>query len=215
MSCQIDHFMYAVPSLDEGMQWAQDTFGVAPAYGGEHIGMGTCNALLSLGETYLEIIAPDPAQSLSGNLGAKFADLSAGGLVTFAVQGALSEIATVLTNHGIDSRGPNRTQRKTTSGEVLVWELLIPTRTSFGARLPFFIDWLDCPHPAGTNPMAGQFEELIIRDPEATALSAVFGDIGLSQTVDSGDPSLVARLSVAGQSIELSSTAETNAISMG
>ena len=49
--------MYAVASLGEGMEWAADTFGVPAAYGGEHVGLGTPNALLSLGSTYLEIIA--------------------------------------------------------------------------------------------------------------------------------------------------------------
>ena len=52
--------MYAVASLDEGMEWAADTFGVPAAYGGEHVDLGTRNALLSLGSTYLEIIGPVP-----------------------------------------------------------------------------------------------------------------------------------------------------------
>ena len=52
MNSRIDHFMYAVPSLDEGMAWADEVFGVAPAYGGEHIGLGTRNALLSLGDIF-------------------------------------------------------------------------------------------------------------------------------------------------------------------
>ena len=59
MAIRIDHFMYAVPSLDEGLIWASDTFGVDAAYGGEHVGLGTRNALMSLGNAYLEIIAPD------------------------------------------------------------------------------------------------------------------------------------------------------------
>ena len=33
MTTRVDHFMYAIASLDEGTEWAADTFGVAPAYG--------------------------------------------------------------------------------------------------------------------------------------------------------------------------------------
>ena len=197
------------------MTWAQDTFGVAPAYGGEHIGLGTCNALLSLGEVYLEIIAPDPAQSLDGNLGGKFAELSSGGLVTFAVQGDLAAINAGLQSHGLTARGPNRTQRKTSDGEVLTWELLIPHPSKFGARLPFFIDWLDCPHPSTTNPPAGHFQALTISDPGASELREVFQDIGFEQDVEEGQADLAVSISTEKGTVSLTSNAQTRVLSMG
>jgi len=59
--------MYAVASLDEGMEWAADTFGAPAAYGGEHVDLGTRNALLSLGSTYLGIWTPPGGKpSLTG-----------------------------------------------------------------------------------------------------------------------------------------------------
>ena len=134
MVARIDHFMYAVPSLDEGLEWAADTFGERPQYGGEHLGLGTRNALLSLGSTYLEIIAPDPAQPLKGNNGARFAALSGGGMITWAAEGDLAKIASVLAASGVDSVGPQRTRRQTQTGAVLEWDLLFPTGSRHGWR---------------------------------------------------------------------------------
>ena len=214
MNTRIDHFMYAVASLDDGIEWAAETFGVAPAYGGEHVGLGTRNALLSLGDTYLEIIAPDPAQDLDGNLGQRFAALSAGGLVTWAVQGSLLEIASSLKAVGVDTAGPNRTERKTAEGELLVWELLFPYGTAHGARMPFFIDWLECAHPSDTNPQGGDFRSLTITDPDADALQGILSSIGLDVAVEAGEPALRIEIDTASGPVTLATTAETASITM-
>ena len=182
--------MYAVPSLEDGIAWAAETFDAAPAYGGEHVGLGTRNALLSLGDTYLEIIAPDPAQNLDGTMGGRFAAMQNGGLVTWAARGDLRQIAEQLQARHIDCRGPTRTERKTANGDLLAWELLFPAASQFGARMPFFIDWLECPHPAGTNPVGGTFKQLSLSLPEPAALQAVLDDLELPMTVHQGDPGL-------------------------
>ncbi len=205
----IDHFMYAVPSLDEGIAWAAQTFDAAPAYGGEHLGLGTRNALLSLGDTYLEIIAPDPAQDLSTNTGGRFAALQSGGLVTWAARGDLPTIAGQLRSHDIACRGPSRTERKTADGDVLVWELLFPSAPQFGPRMPFFIDWLECPHPAATNPLGGRFERLTLTLPEPAGLQQVLGDLGLNLSVQQGEPGLSLIIATSQGEVELTSTRET------
>lgn len=212
---KIDHFMYAVSSLDDGMAWAADTFDAAPAHGGAHIGLGTRNALLSLGDTYLEIIAPDPEQDLSGTMGARFAELSEPGLVTWAAQGDLSKVAIKLHEHGIACRGPNRTERRTAEGELLVWELLFPIAKQFGGCMPFFIDWLDCAHPSTTNPLGGQFAGLEIRLPDPGELRRVLEPLGLSFDHHGGEPGLSLTIECAKGPVTLSSTPETSQLTFG
>jgi len=214
MTTRIDHFMYAVASLDDGIAWATDIFGVTPAYGGEHVGLGTRNALLSLGSAYLEIIAPDPQQPTEGTLGERFAALTSGGLVTWAAEGDLAAISAALKECGVGTVGPNRTQRHTAGGELLVWDLLFPTGSPHGARMPFFIDWLKCPNPRQTNPVGGELQSLAIATPDAADLQRALTAIGLDLPVSEGDPSLKVSISTRNGDVVLTSTDETSRLTM-
>lgn len=57
----LDHLVVSARTLEEGVQYVANAFGVAPAGGGAHPLMRTHNRLLNLwGGAYLEVIAVDP-----------------------------------------------------------------------------------------------------------------------------------------------------------
>ncbi len=63
---RIDHLVVTASDLEAGAAAIRTHLGVDPAPGGAHPTMGTHNRLLSLGESYLEVIAVDPAAASPG-----------------------------------------------------------------------------------------------------------------------------------------------------
>ena len=62
----LDHLVVAARTLDEGIDWCEQTLGVRPAAGGQHVFMGTHNRVFDVSSpafarSYLEIIAIDPS----------------------------------------------------------------------------------------------------------------------------------------------------------
>jgi hypothetical protein len=73
--------------------------------------------------------------------------------------------------------------RTTPDGIALHWLWLAPKIDGLDFVFPFFIDWLDSPHPADSLPQARGEETLTLREfqvahPEATRLRTILAEIG-------------------------------------
>jgi Glyoxalase-like domain len=199
MSATIDHLVYAGPELDSAVARITALTGVRAAAGGQHPGLGTRNALLCIAErTYLEIIAPDPAQPKPlGPLPFGLADLSAPALRSWAVAPAdLDEAVRASRAAGFDY-GPIVTgRRRTADGHELTWRASSYPHSSAVTAEPFLIDWGGGPHPASAAPAGLTLEELRLSSPDPRRLHEQLRVLGLDLRVEYADrPGLGAVLS--------------------
>ena len=157
----VDHIVLAAKDVERAKAAFEALTGVTPAYGGAHVGRGTCNYLVGLGgASYLEIIGLDPEQdteALKGKISFGVDEMGdeARLMSWAAATDKLDSIAGAADWVG----SPFSMSRATPSGETLEWSLA----TSFGSAdeqpkdnaqglLPFFIDWRGTPlHPAGKS----------------------------------------------------------------
>jgi hypothetical protein len=150
----VDHVVVGSADLDVGINWVKERLGTAPVFGGAHDGFGTRNALLGLGEQYLEVLAVDPDQpTASSPVRDQVEQLETPVLLTIAVAKS-------------DLEHPVSMSRVRPDGVRLEWEL------EFTSTPLFFIDWKDCPRPSGL-PDGGRLSSLIVTTPEPDLLTDV------------------------------------------
>jgi hypothetical protein len=172
----IDHLVWAAADLDEGMAAVAQLLGVVPVRGGVHPGGGTRNALVSFGaRCYLEIIAPDPAQDVRDTPAEWMGKLARPGLVTWAAGVRnLESLLPKARQLGVRTSGVLAMSRKTVAGETLRWKVLRLSRHGLGPVIPFFIDWLDSPHPSAGLDAACSFKGLSVAHPKAEEVRRIF-----------------------------------------
>ena len=181
---ELDHLLWAAPDLNLGSEAMAALTGVAPAVGGSHPGFGTRNSLLSLGESYLEIIAPDPAQDLTGNRGGRIAALPRPGLLTFAVRTPdLAGFAAAAERAGLSVDAPLPMSRTRPDGLRLAWAVQHARNEAFPDLIPFAIDWKDSPHPAATTPSGCTLLDFTVLHPDPEPLAAIYAALGLAISV--------------------------------
>ena len=154
----LDHILLGCNDLDRGIDFVEAHTGVRAGFGGVHPGVGTRNALLSLGERrYLEIIAPDPKQETVKPYAVQqlthIKELTTPRLIGWAAHpGDIEAFAKKLRESGVDVEGPSSGSRVRPDGRVLNWKTLSLADDRHGL-LPFFIEWgTNSVHPSSDAP---------------------------------------------------------------
>ena len=190
MAATLDHFIYAGRDLDAMSARFEQMTGVAPGRGGRHPGMGTHNALASLGsDVYFELLAVDPTQQdkVEGTMGAHIDALASPRLFAYMLKGQdLSQQQKVLAGYGI-SADLFDASRTTPDGRTLKWRLLVPHDNPLGDFVPKFIDWLDTPHPSTTSSPGCMYKSFEIGHPESARLGGLLAALGASIPVETSD----------------------------
>lgn len=148
---QIDHVILGTADLDRGVDQFQQLTGVRPAFGGDHPGRGTRNALAALGDgRYLEILAPQGEASVSGDVD-DLRKLSTLTPIGWAVSTSEPE-ATVrfIRQAGYTVSDPKPGSRVKPDGTRLDWVTFELTSPEL-REAPFFISW----NPKSAHPSSG------------------------------------------------------------
>jgi hypothetical protein len=179
---KLDHILLGAASLEVGIAFVEHFTGVGAALGGVHPGRGTWNALLSIGDRrYLEVIAPDPAQSSVNNpLVSSLRSIDEPRLVGWAAHpDNLADFARKLRAAGITIEGPTPGSRKRLDGHLLKWEIVSLADTDSGL-LPFFIEWSqDSVHPSVDAPKGCALLSFAAETPDPDKLAAMLKTLNL------------------------------------
>ena len=198
MNVALDHIVWGVPDLDEGMAEFSRRTGVMPRAGGHHPEFGTHNALAALGSgTYLELLARDPDhESAPVGLGALVETLYRSMLVTFAARVEYADaLAARAREAGLVAEIVTGS-RVTPQGDQLEWRNVVLGNHGYAESMPFFIEWgHGTTHPAETSPEGCSLEALELRHPEPGALAGLLGHLGVHVPVRAASrPGMVATL---------------------
>lgn len=182
----LDHLVYATPDLDATVHDLERQLGVRPSVGGRHPGLGTRNALLSLGaRVYLEIVGPDPDQPAPDTPRWFGIDaLDAPRLVTWcAAASNLPSLHARAAASGIMLGAVRDGGRVRPDGVALSWQVTSPFTVLEHGLVPFFIDWLDSPHPADSAAGGVSLVAFAAEHPAPDTLRAVYAALDLDLPV--------------------------------
>jgi len=188
MPAELDHLVVAGATLAQAIEYVADLTGVTPRPGGQHVAMGTHNALVRLGDrVYLELIAIDP--SLPRPPRARWFDLDVA-----AMQAALgdrprlvhwvartNDLERAIANAKVD---PGRAHAM--SRGDFRWRITIPDdgRRPGGGVLPTLIQWDVARHPADGLPNDGvTLVELAASHPSPETIRRALAALGLADAL--------------------------------
>lgn len=184
----LDHLVVATDTLENGRRWLEQQLGVSLQPGGQHAEFGTHNLLLSLGGSYLELIAIDPSAPQP-------ADPRWFELDRPEMQQRLAERPHLI--HWVvavpELTGHPQARRLSRGGAR--WQLTVAPDGSLpgGGAAPSLIAW-DTPPPAQSLPDQGvQLEQLELSSPHPERLAHWTGSYNGTEIVAQSAPTVSLR----------------------
>ena len=178
----IDHLVYCVPNLQEGIQYFKNKFNIEASYGGRHLEQGTHNALFNIGnQIYFEILAPDPENKNVKPLRWMGIDLitepkiTRWGIKSNTIKEDLEILKRVDPELAISKIG----KRQKTDGSILNWELSIPLPQPEVEAIPFLIDWKKSKHPTSGIKQECELIRFTIAHPQPDKLSQILKSLNI------------------------------------
>ena len=208
-------------SLEQGVQWCEDTLGITPGTGGEHEKYGTHNRLFKIATpqfplAYFEIIAINPAAVIPKRAQVpRWFDMDDAALQKAVAQGPrlihfvsstedVKAARHLLRTQGIERGQVVHASRKSSKG-TLNWQITVREdgERLFNGCLPTLIQWGKPEateplrlHPRNSLPRSGvTLQSLTVSHPSGAKLQAAFDAIGLADiAIETGPANLVASL---------------------
>ena len=208
-------------SLEQGVQWCEDTLGITPGPGGEHEKYGTHNRLFKIATpqfplAYFEIIAINPAAVIPKRAQVpRWFDMDDAALQKAVAQGPrlihfvsstedVKAARHLLRTQGIERGQVVHASRKSSKG-TLNWQITVREdgERLFNGCLPTLIQWGKPEateplrlHPRNSLPRSGvTLQSLTVSHPSGAKLQAAFDAIGLADiAIETGPANLVASL---------------------
>jgi hypothetical protein len=221
MKTQIDHLVVMAASLDQGVQWCEDTLGITPGPGGEHEKYGTHNRLFKIASpqfplAYFEIIAINPAAVIPKRAQVpRWFDMDDAALQKVVAQGPrlihfvsstedVKAARHLLRIQGIERGQVVHASRKSSKG-TLNWQITVREdgERLFNGCLPTLIQWGKPEateplrlHPRNSLPRSGvTLQSLAVSHPSGVKLQAAFDAIGLADiAIETGPANLAVSL---------------------
>ncbi|MEM1249333.1 MAG: VOC family protein [Acidobacteriota bacterium] len=208
MSSPIDHLVWAGPDLFAAVADFEKLTGIAPVPGGQHLGLGTRNFLVRLGETsYLEILGPDPQQDAPSRPRPFGLDhLTENRLVAWAIGvRGIEERVAAAREAGWDPGRIVSMSRRKPEGVLLEWQLTMRRHETAAEPVPFLIDWGETTTPAETAAPGAELVELVAMAPDEGALERHLRVLGAPAKVGHAmEPRLRAHLQTPSGDVTLS-----------
>lgn len=180
---KIDHFMVAANNLDSLSRYFTELTGIPVANGGTHPDLGTHNKLIATDtDTYLELIAPNPASESRSPLRDVIEKIAQPRLHRIILQGQADHFPAIVEAYqriGVATEVKSLS-RQTDTGDTLRWQLLMPeAENNYGIFVPLFIDWGSAIHPTRSLPSAPcTLVACSAGHPQAQILQTVWDEIG-------------------------------------